>query len=170
MGALVALECAARRRRRRGRPRKVRLVVPPTPDATHWSQIRDRTLDGDPIVVATTAGPLTRDALDLVVMDIAIECAALAFVRGKHEVDGTEGAAQASSRRVRGLATLAELIVESHHIFGPRFDVRSETVRRVYELFLETVLPIARATLGDEKFVAFEQMLRRGLDGWEDRI
>ncbi len=151
-----------------GRPRRVELRPEGDDYLDQLAQLRAEVVAAEPLVVATTDPAQAVDVLDESLVQLARECAALAFERMQAEKRGAD-VGPLCSRRISGLVQIASLVVERHRQQPRGVDVRGNKFRRVVRFFMQAMREAAEETLGSAAGPFLAEYERRLL-GWEDRV
>jgi hypothetical protein len=155
-------------RQGRSRPRRIE----PRPERDDYleqvDQLRAEAASMDPLLTAATDPARGADVLDETLRALAVECASLAFERVQAEKCGRD-VGTICSRRVSGLAQIANLVVERRRHEPDCLDVRGEKFQKLVTYFLTFLKEATEEVLGPdaERFLA---AYRERLSGWEDRI
>lgn len=147
--------------RRRGRPRTVGLK--PTINQMEYeeqiAQIREEHVQADPLVKILDPQEVPRcdpqDApdrtLDLLILGVAEEAAAIAYEARKAEKKARADAPQTISRRIDALGKIAALVRDRELLRRERGQLDPQQIDQVRQLFLAEVAEVAAEVLGPGK-------------------
>lgn len=158
-------------RRPRGRPQRVE-PAPTRSDLEFHAEVARQQLDhvaADEVVRTVAAGSDARLVLRQVAEALAREAAVLEHERLQVQVRGRD-VGQLVSRRVEVLRKLAELHVEIERMDVRIVDPSSEAMQRVYKLWVDDVVGVAKDVLPSELLDVFLVRLAQRSDDWDERV
>jgi hypothetical protein len=125
------------------------------------------------VTVAATSKPAHRtstEAIDVLMLEIAREAAALAWDSERAVIEGRRQAERIASRRVGALVKIAELALERARLGETFFDPRDPRVQAIVREFLRQMREAAEETLDRSSVERFFEKFDQLSSGWEGRV
>jgi hypothetical protein len=157
----------------RGRPKQIEPRPEPSLERDdyleHLSELRTQATAADPVVAASANPPRDLAVFDEALRQIAVESAAIKFLRIEAERRGGEIGALCS-RRIDGLVRIGSLFCDRRRHEPQDLDVRGGRFQKIVSNFHKMMREAASETLGPEAAERFLAEYQQRLFGWEDRF
>jgi hypothetical protein len=154
-----------------GRPKKIE-AAPQEADLAHHAEVieaKSRFMSADALVASLEHREDAREVLHKILIGLAREAASLEFQRIELEKRGRDPA-QVSSRRIDALKKIAEIELKLRELDQEGANLSGEQMQRVFGLWVDKTLEVAREILSPELVDVFTNRLATNMKNFETEV